>query len=477
MLRRMVAQRRGGRDEERANEGCAKSCAGRARGRGGADDDDGLVALASVRRDGARRLRQPARHRRRSATAGRAGDASAPIAAARVAPVAADWWRGFDDPVLDDLIDARDRRQPEPARRRRRALARAAANVGAADAAEGAAARPARSTRRASASARTASIRRRSPARRADTATVQLERLVGARPVRPQPRRSSRRRSAPSAPRSPTPTPRASCSRSTSRAPTCSSARLVEQRDVLQRALAQREEIVFADAPARLGRPRHRRRAAPERGPAARDAPADRSRRRADRALAPCARRARSPSRRSASTRSRRGSRRCAPVAIPDVVPADLVGRRADIVAARWRVEAAAGDVAAQRAQFYPNVNLTAFVGLSTLGLDRLAARRQRAVRRRPGDPPADLRRRPAARRPARPHRRPRRRGRDLQRHARRRDPRRRRPDQLDAIGRAPADASRPPRRRRPRPPTTWRRSATAPASAATSPSSTPRPT
>jgi NodT family efflux transporter outer membrane factor (OMF) lipoprotein len=60
------------------------------------------------------------------------------------------------------------------------------------------------------------------------------------------------------------------------------------------------------------------------------------------------------------------------PIAIPEVVPADLVGRRADVVAARWRVEAAAGDVAAQRAQFYPNVNLTAFLGLSTLGLDRL---------------------------------------------------------------------------------------------------------
>ncbi len=57
---------------------------------------------------------------------------------------------------------------------------------------------------------------------------------------------------------------------------------------------------------------------------------------------------------------------------MPEVVPADLVGRRADIVAARWRVEAAAGDVAAQRAQFYPNINLTAFIGLSSFGLDRL---------------------------------------------------------------------------------------------------------
>ena len=53
-------------------------------------------------------------------------------------------------------------------------------------------------------------------------------------------------------------------------------------------------------------------------------------------------------------------------------VPADLLGRRADIAAARWRVEAATGDVATARSQFYPNVNLLAFVGLSSIGLDRL---------------------------------------------------------------------------------------------------------
>jgi len=58
---------------------------------------------------------------------------------------------------------------------------------------------------------------------------------------------------------------------------------------------------------------------------------------------------------------------------VPEVVPADLVGRRADIVAARWRVEAASGDVRSARAQFYPNINLTAFLGLSSIGLDRLA--------------------------------------------------------------------------------------------------------
>ncbi len=59
-------------------------------------------------------------------------------------------------------------------------------------------------------------------------------------------------------------------------------------------------------------------------------------------------------------------------VPVPELVPADLLGRRADIVAARWRVEAASGDVASAKAQFYPNINLTAFVGLSSIGFDRL---------------------------------------------------------------------------------------------------------
>jgi NodT family efflux transporter outer membrane factor (OMF) lipoprotein len=61
-----------------------------------------------------------------------------------------------------------------------------------------------------------------------------------------------------------------------------------------------------------------------------------------------------------------------ASLAVPDSLPADLLGRRADLVAQRWRVEAATRDTDAARAQFYPNVNLTAFVGLSSLGLNRL---------------------------------------------------------------------------------------------------------
>lgn len=56
--------------------------------------------------------------------------------------------------------------------------------------------------------------------------------------------------------------------------------------------------------------------------------------------------------------------------ALPTTLPADLLGRRADLVAQRWRVESALRDVDVARTQFYPNVNLSAFIGLSSLGLD-----------------------------------------------------------------------------------------------------------
>ena len=59
-------------------------------------------------------------------------------------------------------------------------------------------------------------------------------------------------------------------------------------------------------------------------------------------------------------------------IAIEATLPSDLLGRRADIAAARWRVEAASQDVSSARRQFYPNVNLMAFAGFSSIGLDRL---------------------------------------------------------------------------------------------------------
>lgn len=60
------------------------------------------------------------------------------------------------------------------------------------------------------------------------------------------------------------------------------------------------------------------------------------------------------------------------PTAVPEVLGADLLGRRPDVVAARWRVEAATQGVNSARSEFYPNINIGAFIGLNSLGLDRL---------------------------------------------------------------------------------------------------------
>ncbi len=57
---------------------------------------------------------------------------------------------------------------------------------------------------------------------------------------------------------------------------------------------------------------------------------------------------------------------------IPADAGIDLIGRRPDIVAARLRAEAAAKRVKVARTDFYPNVDLTAIVGLQSLGLGNL---------------------------------------------------------------------------------------------------------
>jgi len=57
---------------------------------------------------------------------------------------------------------------------------------------------------------------------------------------------------------------------------------------------------------------------------------------------------------------------------VPAELPAALLGRRPELVALRWRVEAASGEIDVARALFYPSVNLTALVGLQSLGFDRL---------------------------------------------------------------------------------------------------------
>ena len=67
-------------------------------------------------------------------------------------------------------------------------------------------------------------------------------------------------------------------------------------------------------------------------------------------------------------------SARAPATTLPAVVPLDLVARRPEIVASRWRVEAARQDIDVARAMFYPNINLVAFVGLSSIGLSNLVA-------------------------------------------------------------------------------------------------------
>ena len=61
-----------------------------------------------------------------------------------------------------------------------------------------------------------------------------------------------------------------------------------------------------------------------------------------------------------------------AAVAVPSTLPAELLGRRPDLIAARWRVEAASKNIAAAKTRFYPNLNLTAAAGTQSLLGDAL---------------------------------------------------------------------------------------------------------
>jgi NodT family efflux transporter outer membrane factor (OMF) lipoprotein len=66
--------------------------------------------------------------------------------------------------------------------------------------------------------------------------------------------------------------------------------------------------------------------------------------------------------------------------ALPSRVPAELLGRRPDLIAERWRIEAARQNITGARAAFYPDVNLAALVGFQSLGPSGLLTAASREV-------------------------------------------------------------------------------------------------
>jgi NodT family efflux transporter outer membrane factor (OMF) lipoprotein len=56
------------------------------------------------------------------------------------------------------------------------------------------------------------------------------------------------------------------------------------------------------------------------------------------------------------------------PTGIPGTLPSELLARRPDLVAQRWRVEALRSEIDVAKAQFYPTINLNGLIGLQSLG-------------------------------------------------------------------------------------------------------------
>jgi NodT family efflux transporter outer membrane factor (OMF) lipoprotein len=77
---------------------------------------------------------------------------------------------------------------------------------------------------------------------------------------------------------------------------------------------------------------------------------------------------------------SRPAASSLAAASIPSRVPSELLGRRPDILAQRLRVEAAGHAIENAKAQFYPDVNLTAFVGFQALGPASLLSAASREI-------------------------------------------------------------------------------------------------
>lgn len=63
---------------------------------------------------------------------------------------------------------------------------------------------------------------------------------------------------------------------------------------------------------------------------------------------------------------------------VPDNVTIDLISRRADITASRWRVEAAEKNLHSARAEFFPDVSVNALLGLQSINVSTLLEYRSR---------------------------------------------------------------------------------------------------
>ncbi|MBI2742867.1 MAG: efflux transporter outer membrane subunit [Chlamydiales bacterium] len=67
------------------------------------------------------------------------------------------------------------------------------------------------------------------------------------------------------------------------------------------------------------------------------------------------------------------------PIALPSDLSLNLLSRRPDLMAQIWRVEAAAHEIGAAKADFYPNINLMAFAGFESLHFNQLLSWSSRA--------------------------------------------------------------------------------------------------
>lgn len=69
-----------------------------------------------------------------------------------------------------------------------------------------------------------------------------------------------------------------------------------------------------------------------------------------------------------------------APHTLPSRLGIDLLARRPDLQAARWKLESSLSRIDAARAAFYPDINLTGSIGLDTIKLENLLQAASRTV-------------------------------------------------------------------------------------------------